>query len=49
MREHGHESDAAVELRPKADRVPERDAESGAYAAAASAGRGDVEIGRAHV
>jgi hypothetical protein len=42
MREHGHESDAAIELRPKADRVPERSAESGAYAAAAVAGRGEV-------
>jgi hypothetical protein len=42
MREHGHEADAAIELRPKADRVPERSDESGAYAAAAVAGRGDV-------
>jgi hypothetical protein len=42
MREHGHEADAAVELRPKADRIPERGAESGAYAAAAVAGRSEV-------
>ncbi len=42
MREHGYEADAAIELRPKADRVPERSDGSGAYAAAAVAGRGDV-------
>jgi Domain of unknown function (DUF4157) len=48
MREHGHESDAVIELRPKADRAAERTADSGAeaaYAAAAVAGRGDV-VGR---
>jgi len=45
MREHGHESDAVIELRPKADRAAERTTEGGAdtaYAAAAVAGRGDV-------
>jgi hypothetical protein len=45
MREHGHESDAVIELRPKADRATERTTEGGAeaaYAAAAAAGRGDV-------